>query len=114
MFCLDVEVVAARKCTDASRVGTIRTASKIEGPNIREYLQIRKRPLPEIVGRMNMVSRPISGLGKANDLCEETVESNIDAIGLGGRALNERIIEITSGRSIFQQGLATTCKDLSP
>jgi hypothetical protein len=58
-------------------------------------------PFQKLLEGLNMVSRPISELGKANDLCEETVNRNIDAIGLGDRALKERIIEITSGKSIL-------------
>ena len=72
-----------------------------------------KGPFQKLLEGMIMVSRPTVVLGKANDLCEETVKCNIDAIGVGDRALKERIIEITSGRSIFQQGLATTCEDHS-
>lgn len=50
-------------------------------------------------------------LGKADDLWEEMSTSTADITVVWGQASTERYAEITSGRTISQQGLATTCKD---
>jgi hypothetical protein len=44
---------------------------------------------------------------------EETDEGTGEASRDKGPGAYGRIAEIASGRTIFQQGLATTCKDLS-
>ena len=50
--------------------------------------------------------------GKADVVGEETGMSTSQTAVIGARASKERHAEITSGRAISQQGLATTCKDL--
>jgi len=55
--------------------------------------------------------RPVAQSGKAKALREETSECTLEAAGVGVRAREERLAEITSGRAIAQQGLAATCKD---
>ena len=49
--------------------------------------------------------------GKADVVGEETGMSTSQTAVIGARASKERHAEITSGRTISQQGLATTCKD---
>ena len=49
--------------------------------------------------------------GEAVTLREETDESTGEASRGRGPSTHARIAEITSGRAISQQGLATTCKD---
>jgi len=49
--------------------------------------------------------------GKADDLWEETSMRTIDSTVIGGQTSKERFVEITSGRTITQQGLTATCKD---
>ncbi len=56
--------------------------------------------------------RPAHSTGKAVVLWEETGKCTIRAAGVGVLARRERFVEITSGRSYFQQGLTATCKDL--
>ncbi|MHC4073027.1 MAG: hypothetical protein ACYTGS_13500 [Planctomycetota bacterium] len=55
-------------------------------------------------------TRPWSS-GKADDSREETGTCTTDATGIGAQASRDRLAEITSGTSTFQQGLAPTCKD---
>jgi hypothetical protein len=73
---------------------------------------------------MNPVLKPLNGtivakrrpdrhIGKADVLWEETGECTTGVAEVEVQARRERFIEITSGRAISQQGLATTCKDLS-
>jgi len=50
-------------------------------------------------------------LGKADDVGEETGKSTLRPAGIWTQASWERLAEITSGTTIFQQGLAATCKD---
>jgi hypothetical protein len=49
--------------------------------------------------------------GKAEVLWEETGKCTTGTAGAGVQAPGERLAEITSGRTIFQQGLVATCKD---
>ena len=51
------------------------------------------------------------GMGKAEVSQEEMGKSTAGAAGTQARASRERSSEITSGRALFQQGLAATCKD---
>ncbi len=51
------------------------------------------------------------GMGKAEVSQEEMGKSTAGAAGTQARAYRERSTEITSGRDLFQQGLAATCKD---
>ncbi len=57
------------------------------------------------------VRRPDPHSGKAVVPGEATGRSTPGAAGVGVQARGERSAEITSGRTISQQGLATTCKD---
>jgi hypothetical protein len=50
-------------------------------------------------------------LGKADDVGEETGKSTLRPAGIKAQASWERLAEITSGKTTFQQGLAATCKD---
>ena len=51
-------------------------------------------------------------LGEADVLWEETVKRTREAWRGMGLSTYTKIVEITSGRANFQQGLLTTCKDL--
>src|SRR5882672_10334224 len=51
------------------------------------------------------------GLGKADDVGEETGRCTRRPAGIMAQASWERLAEITSGKAIAQQGLAATCKD---
>ena len=57
------------------------------------------------------LSRPESQEGKADVRKEETSVCTFAAAGIRVQASKERLAEITSGRSHFQQGLVATCKD---
>jgi len=48
---------------------------------------------------------------KADARREETSECTVGAAGVRVQAPGERLAEITSGRSVSQQGLAATCED---
>jgi hypothetical protein len=50
-------------------------------------------------------------LGKADDVGEVTGRGTLQPDGIKAQASWERLAEITSGRTGFQQGLAATCKD---
>jgi hypothetical protein len=56
--------------------------------------------------------RPATRSGKAVALREETSKCTSGATGVWVQARREGFAERTSGRSISQQGLTTTCKDL--
>jgi hypothetical protein len=55
--------------------------------------------------------RPVRNTGKADATWEETGTRTMWSAGVRVQAPGERLVEITSGRAISQQGLATTCKD---
>ena len=48
---------------------------------------------------------------KAEVLEEEMRRSTLESTGIGGQTSAERSIEITLGRTYYQQGLVATCKD---
>ena len=52
-------------------------------------------------------------LGKADSAGEVTGKSNLQTVVVGAQASWERLAEITSGRSRWQQGLVATCEDSS-
>ena len=52
-------------------------------------------------------------VGKADVAWEGTVKSTMRGTGTQAQASREGFAEITSGRTISQQGLAATCKDPS-
>ena len=58
-------------------------------------------------------SRPAAVSGKADVLWEEMGIGTIGATGVRVQAPRGGSAEITLGKAIFQQGLTTTCKDLS-
>jgi hypothetical protein len=51
-------------------------------------------------------------LGKADVLWEETDASTMGDTAEQGHSSRESYAEITSGETIYQQGLTATCKDL--
>jgi len=55
--------------------------------------------------------RPVQQSGKAVVLWEEMGKCTTGAAGVWVQARRERFVEITPGRSYFQQGLTATCKD---
>lgn len=57
--------------------------------------------------------RPSYYVGKADALREETRKCTLRTAGVGNLASRERSVEITSGRSIMQQGLAQPAKTTS-
>jgi hypothetical protein len=59
----------------------------------------------------NLVFRTAQNYGEAAVLWEETGMSTKGAPRGRGPGTYARIVEITSGRAISQQGLVTTCKD---
>jgi hypothetical protein len=62
-------------------------------------------------GNVSM-SRSSYTLGEADAEREETDESTVQSWRGTDPSAYTRIAEITSGRAIFQQGIAATCKDL--
>jgi hypothetical protein len=48
-------------------------------------------------------------MGKADAAGEVTGKSNLQTVVVGAQASWERLAEITSGRSLWQQGLVATC-----
>ncbi len=50
-------------------------------------------------------------MGKADDVGEETGKCTLRPAGIRAQASWERLAEITSRRTMTQQGLAATCKD---
>ena len=56
--------------------------------------------------------RPDPFTGKANVLGEATGACTLGAAGVGVQTRREGLAEITSGRTVAQQGLTATCKDL--
>jgi hypothetical protein len=61
---------------------------------------------------VDIAVKPTYGrLGKADGRGEETGKCTLVTAGIGVQASRERPAEITSGTTIYQQGLATTCKD---
>ena len=66
----------------------------------------------EVAERTIVASRPTAPLwGRPMLVGEETGKSTSRATAVQVQACRERLAEITSGRTISQQGLATTCKD---
>jgi hypothetical protein len=59
-------------------------------------------------------SRPPQPGGKAAAFEEATSTSTRGSTGVGVEASRDRFAELTSGRSLIQQGLTATCKDLRP
>ena len=113
MFCSDVKAMAALR-RESSEVGTTWMASKLGGPKVTNDNG------PETWNHMKLLRagfcsrRPTSQeVGKADAEREEMDECTVRAAGDQVRASKEGYAEETSGRAISQQGLATTCKDLS-
>ena len=70
------------------------------------------RTLSEVAIERIVAGKPTCRfVGKADGLQEETVKSTVNTAGIRVQASKKRSAEITSGRSIDQQGLAATCKD---
>jgi len=82
--------------------------------NLDDWAEVTRLPLA--VYRTVHVQRlmhpgSLDRAGKADAVGEETGMSTPQTAVIGARASKERHAEITSGRTISQQGLATTCKD---
>jgi hypothetical protein len=58
--------------------------------------------LSETVERIIVWRRPFRQQGKTKALGEETVKGTPEATGIGVLACNERLSEITTGKSYFQ------------
>ena len=59
-----------------------------------------------------VVQPTCANVGKAAAFWEETSRSTERSTGVGVAASEERIMEITSGRSVLQPGLTATGEDL--
>jgi len=80
----------------------------------KEIPAVPKSTLRRSCSAQDFVSRrPELQAGKADDRWEETSTSTVGDTGVWGQTSKERFVEITSGRTISQQGLAATCKDPS-
>ena len=56
-------------------------------------------------------SRSFQSREKADVLREEMRKCTLESAGIWGQTSSERLIEITLGRTYYQQGLVVTCKD---
>ena len=70
-------------------------------------------PLLKLRGREYFTSRTTIPYGEAGVFWEETGKSTRRSWRGTGPSTYARIMEITSGTTNYQQGLAATCKDLS-
>jgi hypothetical protein len=112
MTCSDVKVTnrPAGNCSGGSDQGGKQT----ERPEHKEMAATSKIPSPVNSLERNLtVRRPIALLGKADAAGEVTGKSNLRTVVVGAQASRERLAEITSGRSRWQQGLVATCPDSS-
>jgi len=92
-----------------------KVACKRRGLNITKWLQPRKfAPLRSRFSGYSRYADPKPLRGKADVAGEVTGESNLQTVVVGAHASPERLTEITSGRSRWQQGLVATCEDSSP
>ncbi len=88
-------------------------ASKSAGLNIREWLQPRNLPRTEVAVRIMVFCRAGLETVKADVPWEETGMRTRGGTGVRVQACGESYAEITPGRATSQQGLTTTCEDLS-
>ncbi|MDA2929712.1 hypothetical protein MYX84_07165, partial [Acidobacteria bacterium AH-259-O06] len=110
MFCLEVNATAAAG-TQSLRGGSDQSGKQMWRPEHKE-IPATAKDCPVLKSLHGCCEEPTRRyLGKADDLWEETSTSTADITVVWGQASTERYAEITSGRTISQQGLATTCKD---
>ena len=110
MTCSDVKVTnrPAGNCRGGSDQGGKQT----ERPEHNEMAATSKIPSAvKSLERNFTVRRPITLLGKADAAGEVTGKGNLQTVVVGAQASRERLAEITSGRSRWQQGLVATCRD---
>ena len=81
-------------------------------PHFYPDLQLRNASPTEVAVGIFVMRRPSLNVGKANALREETGNRTLGATGVGVQTRMEGSAEITSGRTVAQQGLTATCKDL--
>ena len=108
MTCSDVKVTnrPAGNCSGGSDQGGKQT----ERPEHNEMAATSKIPSAvKSLERNFTVRRPITLLGKADAAGEVTGKSNLQTVVVGAQASWERLAEITSGKSRWQQGLVATC-----
>jgi hypothetical protein len=93
-------------------VGTTWEASKLRGLNIMKYLQPRNRSPWEVVYmEQKLEADPLFTWGRPMTRRKKQANALRGTAGAGDEASEERFVEITSGRSRWQQGLVATCKD---
>src|SRR6516165_7296776 len=112
MTCSDVKDTnrPAGNCSGGSDQGGKQT----ERPEHKEMAATSKiHSAVKSLERNLTVRRPITLLGKADAAGEVTGKSNLRTVVVGAQASRERLAEITSGRSRWQQGLVATCQDSS-
>ena len=110
MTCSDVKDTnrPAGSCSGGSDQGGKQT----ERPEHKEMAATSKiHSAVKSLERNLTVRRPITLLGKADAAGEVTGKSNLRTVVVGAQASRERLAEITSGRSRWQQGLVATCSD---
>jgi len=71
----------------------------------------KETPLPKSHGREHPTSQTRPIWRKADAVREETGKYTARSWRGTGPSARARIVEITSGKSLFQQGLVATCKD---
>ena len=113
MFRSEVEATAAAAWKQELRWERPGVASKPGGLNVKEWLQPRNRVHTEVAVWEMASCRPSCIMGKAVVPWEETGKSTTGSAGVRAQAPGERCVEITSGRTLSQQGLAATCQDPS-
>ena len=82
------------------------------GPEHKGMTVASKETRTEVASVDGVDSRPAAVTGKADVLWEEMGMCTIGATGVRVQAPRGGSVEITLGRTIFQQGLTATCKDL--
>ena len=108
MTCSDVKVTnrPAGNCSG----GSDQSGKQTERPEHNEMAATSKIPSAvKSLERNLTVRRPITLLGKADAAGEATGKCNLQTVVVGAQASWERLAEITSGRSRWQQGLVATC-----
>ena len=106
----DVEATAA--AVEMDRGGSHQGGEQTCGPEREGMTAAPKCGLPtEVTVGAVAVHRPDPHSGKVVVPGEETGRCTPGAAGVEVQARRERSAETTSGRTISQQGLATTCKD---
>ena len=110
MFCADVKATAAEHCKVQG--GSYRRGEQNCGSKHQKMTAAPKRSTDRSSCRRTAMRRPDPLTGKANVLGEATGACTLGAAGVGVQTRREGLAEITSGRTVAQQGLTATCKDL--